>query len=296
MKKSILAALALLSLASCTKENSATEASTNRVAATFSAASITRVADNAWEANDKIGITMTTNGTTTLAEGNYYNVPYTVYAAGANGTFSPDDEAIYLPVDGSSVDFYAYYPYAILDANNDLAVNVSSQIFKDIDIVAAKATSQSKTSPTVTFSGDESFKHQLSKLTLTLKAGDGITDLTGLTTTIKGQYTTAKYNLYTGVISAESDKTDMATTTTTDESDIESAYTSAILIPTTGMAGSTIVFTLNNNDYIWDTASLVLAQGSEHNYEVTITQTPIVVEGATISGWNDGADGAGTAE
>ncbi len=297
MKKSILAAFALLFLASCATESSTTGAidSTAPVAVTFTAASITRMADNTWEESDQIGITMTTNGTTELADGDYYNVLYTADAAGVSGTFTAADETIYFPTDGSLVDFYAYYPYATLDADNNIEVDVSSQIFTDIDIVAATATAKSKTSPTVKFTDDgavdESFKHQLSKLTLTLKAGDGITDLAGLTTTIKGQYTTAKYNLYTGEISGEGDIAEITAVTTSDGSMVE-----AILIPTTGVASSSILFTIAGNDYIWDTADLVLVQGSEHNYEITVTKTLTVVEGATISGWSDGADGTGTAE
>ncbi|MFR9566851.1 MAG: fimbrillin family protein [Rikenellaceae bacterium] len=292
MKKSILAALAILAMASCAKENSTSETpSTDPVAATFSSASISRVADNAWETNDKIGISMVQTTTTTLTGGDYYNVPYTVSAAGTSGTFTPDDTVIYFPVDGSEVDFYAYYPYAALDADDNLAVNVATQSFSRIDIVAAKAAAKTKRSPTVTFSGDEAFTHQLSKLTVTLVAGVGIDDLAGITTTIKGQYTTAKYNLYTSVISSEGDVADITAVSAADGSTAE-----AILIPTASVAGSTIVFTLDGDDYIWDTSSIAFTQGSEHNYEITVTKTGLVVSGATISGWGDGASNSGTAE
>ncbi len=291
MKKTILAALALVALASCAKENTAADVATDQVAAEFTAAAITRVADNAWEANDKIGITMTVSGTTTIADGDYDNVPHTVTEAGESGIFTPDSEVIYFPVDGSAVDFYAYYPCSTLDADDNLAVSVATQSFSDIDIVAAKAETKTKAAPTVTFSGDEAFAHQLSKLTITLKVGEGIDDLAGITTTIKGQYTTAKYNLYTSAISAMGDISDIVAITDADGTKAE-----AILIPTDAIAGSSIVFTLDSDDYTWDTSLIAFEQGCEHNYEITVTKTGIIVTGATINDWNNGAGGTGTAE
>ncbi len=291
MKRQILAALALVTLASCAKENIATQPTTDQVAATFTAAAITRVANNAWETNDQIGISMTVNGAATLATGSYENIPHTVAAAGDSGTFSADDTVIYFPVDGSSVDFYAYYPHATLDTDKNIVVSVATQSFSDIDIVAAKAVAKTKAVPTVTFAGDDAFEHCLSKLTITLVAGEGITSLSGLKTTIKSQNTTAKYNIYTGVISSEGDVADIVAVTATD-----GLLSEAILIPTAAVSGSTIVFTLGSDNYIWDTKDLELVQGSEHKYEITINQTGIVVSGAKISNWNAGASGTGTAE
>ncbi len=288
-KTTILAAVALVALASCSKENTAT--TTDKVAATFTATAITRVADNAWEANDQIGISMTVNGETTLADGDYENVPHTVNKEGESGIFEADDEVIYFPVDGSSVDFYAYYPQTNLDSDKNIEVSVATQNFSDIDIVAAKAVAKTKTSPIVTFSGEEAFTHQLSKLTMTLKAGAGIDDLAGVVTTIKSQNTTAKYNIYTNAISGAATPKDITAVTEADGSMAE-----AILIPTTAVAGSTIVFTLDGDNYIWDTSKIAFEQGSEHNYEITITKTGIEVTGATISNWGEGTTGSGTAE
>ncbi len=289
MKRTIIAALALVALASCAKENSEANQTSDQVEATFTAAAITRVTDNAWEATDKIGITMTVSGKTDLADGDYYNVLHNVDAAGTSGSFSPDSEVIYFPVDGSAVDFYAYYPYATPDADDNLDVNVATQTFSDIDIVAAKATAKTKSAPTVAFSGDNAFGHCLSKLTITLKAGEGITSLENVTTTIKGQYTTAKYNLYTSEISSRGDVKDITAVTT-------GTTVEAILIPTSAMDGSTIVFTLDGDNYVWDTSKILLAQGSEHTYEITITKTGIIVTGALINDWGSGSNGSGTAE
>ncbi len=290
MKKQILAALAIVTLASCAKENNATETANDQVAATFTAAAITRVADNAWEEYDQIGISMVDYKTFDLADGSYENVPHTVKEAGVSGTFSPDGTVIYFPVDGASVDFYAYYPYSTLDDDKNINVSVATQSFSDIDIVAAKAENKTKAAPTVTFANDEAFEHQLSKLTITLKEGDGISSLADLKTTITGQYTTAKYNIYTSVISDKDNTDDITAVTAKDGSTAE-----AILIPTDAETGRTIVFTLGNDNYVWDTSLIALEQGCEHKYEITITKTGIIVTGATISNWSEGTTGTGIA-
>ncbi len=304
MKKSLIAALAILSMASCNKESAETPETTDPtapVAATFSAASITRVTDNKWDTGDKIGISMTKEDSKTLADGDYENVSYTVSDA-ENGKFSPTAvespavaETIYFPVDGTTVDFYAYYPQSEINSDKDITVSVAEQDYAHIDLVAATA-SASKTTLTVQFTGDDNaFKHQLSKLTMNIVAGDGIDDLTGIVTTIKGQYTTAKFNIYTFTISDKSiskdtdqNDIDIETTTPTYNTTKSEAYTSAILIPTSKIAGSTIEFAVGGNTYYLDTKDFVFTQGCEHTYEITLTKTEPVVSGSTISGWGDG--------
>ncbi len=302
MKKILISALTLVALASCSKENTTVESiDTNAsVAATFTSAAITRVADNAWEAGDKIGITMLKSGTYTLADGDYESIPYTVNAAGANGTFTADNRVIYFPADGSDVDFVAYYPYSTVDEDNNVSISVADQSYEDIDFLAAIARNYSKANPTVQFANNietetyTAFAHQLSKLIITLKAGEGIDDLAGLTTTIKGQYTTAKFNIYTGEYSAMVNEANITAITEADGSKAE-----ALLIPTEAIAGTSIVFTLDGNDYTWDTSAIPFYQGKEFNYEITITKTGVEVTGATIGGWGDGTEvgnGTGTAE
>ncbi|MFI3248754.1 MAG: fimbrillin family protein [Rikenellaceae bacterium] len=292
MRKTVIAALAIVAMVGCSKEDSANELidTTDQVAATFSAATITRVADNAWETGNQIGISMTNNGLTTLASGNYENVPYTVDDINT-GTFKAGTTVIYYPVDETeTVDFYAYYPHSTVDANNDIAVSVATQTYEHIDLIAAKVTDKTKDSPEVSFTGDAAFKHKLSKLSLTIEAGDGIASLSGLETTIKGQYTTAKFNIYSFGISGEDGNTVDIEPTTTLDADNKTANTSAILIPTAAVSGSSVVFTLDGNDYVWDTSAIALEQGYEYNYTIKISKIGITVSGATISGWDDGVE------
>ncbi len=303
MKKTILAAAAMLTLASCAKENSTTELIDPNapVAATFTSAAITRVSDSAWEAGNQIGITMVkTTTTNTLATGSYENVPYTVDAAGTSGTFSADDEIIYFPVDGTEVvDFIAYYPYTAdskVDADKNIAISVADQEYAHIDVVAAKAVGKTKSSGTVVFANDENeqtyeaFSHQLSKLTMTIVAGDGVGSLDGLVTTIKGQKTTAKFNIYSFGIGNESDVDDITAITTTKTAGVTSTTVSeAILLPTEKVSGSTIEFkTTDGNVYILDTSNIAFAKGAENKYEITLMRTGAKITSSTINNWGTG--------
>lgn len=306
MKRQLLAAVAILAMASCAKENTAIEPtidSTAPVAASFTSASISRVADNAWEDEDKIGITMVANGYTTpiTIDGStdtYWNIPYEVGGKGETGTFSAVGTVIYFPVDGSTVDFYAYSPY---NENNttagSVAIDVSSQVVKNIDLIAATVKGKSKSSSTVAFTGDNAFKHQLAKLNLTINQGDGVADFKvsdtdKLTTTITKQPNTATYSLFAGTIDSSGAATaDISANTTV--SSTSAATATAILIPTDGTATSTIQFTTtsDSNVYTWDTSNVKFEQGKEHNYEITLTRTGVVVSGSTIGDWGSGIGG-----
>ncbi len=311
MKKTILATLALVALVSCSKENTETTIidPTAPVAATFTSAAITRVTDSDWDTDDKIGITMVWHENTDLATGNYENVPYTVKEEGTSGTFSADDKVIYFPVDTSTpVDFIAYYPYtadANVDDDKNIEISVADQSYAHIDLVAAKAVSKTKASSTVTFSSTEAFSHQLSKLTMNIVAGDGIDALTDIKATIKGHYTTAKYNIYTSAVVAvetaditalttsvidavaatEGDGTTEATPATPAKATIE-----AILIPTSEITGSTIEFTVGGNTYYLKTDAFVFTKGCEHTYTINLTRTGATISGATINGWGNGTE------
>ncbi len=284
MKKTILAACAIVAMASCAKENGVTEPVGDKVAAKFTSAAISRVANNAWEANDKIGISMTESGKTTLADGSYENIPHTVGAAGASGTFSADDKVVYFPVDGSAVDFYAYYPCSTVDGDKNISFSVADQEYDHIDLIAAKAEGKTKAAPAVTFAGEEAFAHQLSKLTINVIAGEGISSLEGLETTIEGQYTTAKFNIYSGVISGAADVAEITALTSADGAKVE-----AVLIPTAAVTDSKIVFALGGNKYYWETGSVELSQGCEHTYGLTLNRTGVTVTGSEINDWTQGS-------
>ena len=118
-----VAALLALSLAACNNEEITTTPDA-RVALQVTGGIQTRAYDATWEANDEIGIFGFTQEDVPAQA--YSNVRYVT--TGGNGTFTPDGTTIYLPTDGSSLDFLAYYPYTTTAMTDGVyIVNVTDQ-------------------------------------------------------------------------------------------------------------------------------------------------------------------------
>ncbi|MBD8980455.1 MAG: hypothetical protein EGR83_00120, partial [Bacteroides cellulosilyticus] len=131
----------------------------------------TRAADAAWAASDAIGIYMLKSGTTDIAE-SAANRRYTT--AQGDGRFSADAGAsIYYPIDGSKVDFLAYYPHSASGvADGKYALDLSDQShLPAIDLMSASVSGKDKSAPGVAFN----FHHLLTKLELVNTPGTGIT-------------------------------------------------------------------------------------------------------------------------
>lgn len=164
MKKSTFAIMLLASgamLAACTQEKLSDEIPAGQVPLQVSSDILTRAYDNVWEDGDAIGITGTSGSKT------YTNVSYTTTGDG-NFTITTPGEEIYFQND-DEVTFTAYYPW-----NEDTEFeNVDTWYQteqKTFDFLWAQATG-SKASPNVAFS----FNHVMSKLVITVKAGDDVT-------------------------------------------------------------------------------------------------------------------------
>ena len=111
MKKLLFGALALLALTAC---NNAPNCKPKSEAMQFGSNIPTlnlRMANNAFEANDAIGISMTGDATAT-------NVEYKTTAGGATATFTPAATGLTF-AEGQTVNFVSYYPYSA-SATTDL--------------------------------------------------------------------------------------------------------------------------------------------------------------------------------
>lgn len=251
----------------------------------------TRAVNNQWEAGDAIGIYAFETGTTNVADG-YANVRYTTSTDGTNGTFSPAGTTIYLPTDNTTRDFVAYYPQGTL-ANDVYAVDVKDQnVQKDIDLMSANTRQASRFSPSVAFK----FTHKLSKVEVTLQAGDGLTasDLAGLKVELTGQRTAATFDVKQPtsavVVDTESQPATISLFTATDGQSAE-----AIVLPSADYANMNFVITLadGNSVFNWALTNSVNAtrfeEGKKYLYNITLNKTEIIVT-ATISNWKPGND------
>lgn len=249
----------------------------------------TKAVNDAWEANDQIGVFMKTG--TALSNVLAANK---AYKTTGDGTFNPSatDQTIYFPEDGKTVDFIAYYPLKSTLTTNTYAVDVNNQSNQAaIDLLYANnATGLSKTSSVASLV----FSHQLSKVEFTVKKGTGVTDLTGLAATISGLNTKADFDLATGVLSNASQVADLnakvnSSTTITAE---------AIVVPTADASTAAVNFTLPGSKFKLSLAAgTKFEAGKKYTYEVELRNgvagTPVAVAiTATITNWTDVPSGS----
>ncbi len=259
----------------------------------------TRASDSSWDAGDQIGIYMYYAGTSDIAE-EIENIPYTT----SDGTsiFTPVSSTIYFPVDGSNVDFTAWYPYADVETWTADLTDQSSQAAIDLLTAEAKSgtTVYNKNQPTVALS----FQHMLTKLEVNISAGEGIStdDLAGTTVQITGQVSTVTYD--PGYSIAAGYVQQLATIDLLTTAD--GTYAEAILCPddvATAYStdrGRQLVFTLGSTGEIFRydiDGDKSFNTGEKNIYNITINRIGLEVT-ATIEDWTDGNNGGeeGSAE
>ena len=163
MKKEYwLAAVLLVGMTACSNDETGNATTGDADAALFTGsieAPHTRAFDQTWEDGNQIGISGTTGGKT------YTNICYN-YAGTGDETFTAAAEKIYYQ-DEQGVTFAAYYPWAeSLTASTTISVGTWKQANqKTFDFLYAQANGQKDVK--VNFN----FKHRMSKLVLTVKAG-----------------------------------------------------------------------------------------------------------------------------
>lgn len=317
MKVTITGLLALAVFAGCSNDEILPGGNGNdsRVALQVTSGIQTRAYDDRWEANDAIGIFALMPGTTEIATDETSgtaqgNRQYSTLE-NALGTFNPADEnaTIYLPVDGSTRDFTAYYPYKPEMAGSTYKIDLSNQAEqKNIDFMvstteqaegSSRTTGISKTDPTVQFR----FEHKLSKVRLNIDTGAGFngnhSELAGMTVALTGQQTTADFDVLTDdkvAIAKGYEGIDLFTA--------ENGRTSeGIVMPSNDYDGMQFEFHVKGHEqpYVWELNNSEKATrfdpGKEYIYNITIHKTAIEVT-ATIKDWEAGnADGeSGSAE
>ena len=160
---------------------------------------------NTWSNNDAIGVNVTSIGYTI---GN--NVKYTTTG---DGKFISDNP-IYFADARETVIFNAYYPYQENMDGNGIVNNWNMAEVKEgepcpADFLFAKDATATKSSPQVQFTGDNQFKHCMSMIRLTFKAGDGINPYNAILKNqlkLKGIYKTGSINTQTGEVTISGDR------------------------------------------------------------------------------------------
>lgn len=298
----VLSALAAVCFSSCEKNE---EAGADNGAVRFTAAigheavatPKSRAAGTTWHGGDALGIFMMNHGSTTTIAFGAANRQFTT--AKDDGLFTPADaeNAIYYPMDNTSVDFIAYYPY---EAGATLGTGLAVQIPTTQDDASQRATDllwarADNNGPGYTKDQDAtipvalSFAHQLAKLTMNCTVDASVGDaslLADATVTIRGMYTASTFDLSTGSLSGTpatsahiTARRPAATTAGSDDT------FDAIILPATYPADALQVdFNLSGETFTWDVKAVTFQPGHEYIYEVIITRTGVTATG-TIAPW-----------
>lgn len=276
MKKLLVGALALLALTACNKDckDAALQQEAMQFGSNIPALNL-RMAGNAFEANDAIGISMTGDATAT-------NVQYKTTAGGTTATFVPATTGLTF-ADGQTVNFVSYYPYSA-DATTDLAINLTND---QTDVLYSNNLKNIKTAKDAAGANHVlQFTHKLALVSFTmtgLPAGTTITlaQLEGIVTTSSMKI--ADGTLTNGTAKA-TQKLQLAGGT----------FAPTIVIPATNTNAKLVIKLSDGKSYSYTFGNLALQSGKNHKFKVTLASGAITVDqvNGQITDWEvvDGGD------
>ena len=304
-KQSILMVAALLLLAGCSNDNegAATPEGDGRVALEVSSGIESRAYDNKWESDDAIGIYMLKTGTATISEGAENRRYFT--ADGGSAFTATTEQTIYFPLDGSKVDFIAYYPYQKNLTNGAFTLDISTQTdLSAIDLMTAGTkTTEAEPLDKNHYKVHFKFAHRLTKLELNIGTGRGITteDLKGLKVEVTKQRTSGSYDPQFETFGVDSEPVQTVELNT----NAGGTLAQVILLPTTAADGINpivtrreFLFTLKSTGEVfrWSVPDdKSFERGDKNIYNITINRSGVEVT-ATIEKWNEVDNGEIEAE
>lgn len=246
---------------------------------------------NTWSENDAIGVNVTSIGYTI---GN--NVKYTTTG---DGKFTSDNP-IYFADARETVIFNAYYPYQENVDGNGIVNNWNMAEVKEgepcpADFLFAKDATATKSSPQVQFTGDNQFKHCMSMIRLTFKAGDGINPYNAILKNqlkLKGIYKTGSINTQTGEVTIYGDRGIYESDV--DNKSLKNGATCEFIVFPQSLDNNKMDIELevaDNGTINTYTTSLTSSTNNEfkggylYTYPIRINNTGVVIEKAGITAW-----------
>lgn len=301
LKASMLAVAATAFLfAGCQNEGISYTQDEARFSATIDGAS--RAYNQAWEANDEIGISCQTG------EVAYTNVCY--YTAAGDGSFSPKEESkkIYYQTE-EEVTFTACYPWNDLQGGNTLTADTWKQAEQtNFDFLWAQAKGK-KSAPDVSLG----FTHRMAKLVLTIKRGDNVSydEVKAAALSLEGFKHLGSFDVTTGVAAASGENSAKWTFAGNSAAENNAPYTqddesstvvyTLILYPQ--VLEAPVAFTAQLQGGLNFTAGLDFTNvnatkdgsaarnewvaGRQYNIGIKLNKTGISLEGCTIAAWEE---------
>ena len=252
---------------------------------------------NTWSNNDAIGVYVTSTGYTI---GN--NVKYTTTG---DGKFTSDNP-IYFADARETVNFNAYYPYQENVDGNGIVNNWNMAEVKEgepcpADFLFANDATATKSSPQVQFTGDNQFKHCMSMIRLTFKAGDGINPNNAILKNqlkLKGIYKTGSINTQTGEVTIYGDRGIYESDV--DNKSLKNGATCEFIVFPQSLDNNKMDIELevaDNGTINTYTTSLTSSTNNEfkggylYTYPIRINNTGVVIENAGITAWLPSEEG-----
>ena len=252
---------------------------------------------NTWSNNDAIGVYVTSTGYTI---GN--NVKYTTTG---DGKFTSDNP-IYFADARETVNFNAYYPYQENVDGNGIVNNWNMAEVKEgepcpADFLFATGATATKSSPQVQFTGDNQFKHCMSMIRLTFKAGDGINPYNAILKNqlkLKGIYKTGSINTQTGEVTIYGDRGIYESDV--DNKSLKNGATCEFIVFPQSLDNNKMDIELevaDNGTINTYTTSLTSSTNNEfkggylYTYPIRINNTGVVIENAGITAWLPSEEG-----
>ena len=246
---------------------------------------------NTWSENDAIGVNVTSKGYT-IGD----NVKYTTTG---DGKFTSDNP-IYFADARETVNFNAYYPYQENVDGNGIVNNWNMAEVKEgepcpADFLFAKDATATKSSPQVQFTGDNQFKHCMSMIRLTFKAGDGINPYNAILKNqlkLKGIYKTGSINTQTGEVTIYGDRGIYESDV--DNKSLKNGATCEFIVFPQSLDNNKMDIELevaDNGTINTYTTSLTSSTNNEfkggylYTYPIRINNTGVVIEKAGITAW-----------
>ena len=269
MKKLLIGALALLALTAC---NNAPNCKPKTEAMQFGSNIPTlnlRMANNAFEANDAIGIFMTGDATAT-------NVEYKTTAGGATATFAPVATGLTF-AEGQTVNFVSYYPYSA-NATTDLAIDLTND---QTDVLYSNNLTGIKTAKATNGANHVlQFTHKLALVSFTMTGLPAGTTIT--LAQLEGIVTTSSMKIADGTLTN-------GTATATQKLQLAAgSFAPTIVIPATNANAKLVIKLSDGKSYSYTFPSLALQSGKNHKFNVTLASGAITVDqvNGQITDWD----------
>lgn len=256
--------ITLIVLGSCSKSEVESEITSPENQVRFSGVIgklASRVANNNWEENDKIGV-FAFNANKNTIYNNKYNVEYTTRG---DGVFSTSINPISFPNNGDNIDFIAYYPYKSTLTELNYSITPGTD-----PLYSNNAKAQNKKSSNV----ELEFNHMLSKIVLNVVLGEKLTSIKGLEASLSNVVIDGKYNLSTDNVSLGNRKENILPTISIANNN-NSATLSALIMPGQDIKNMIVRFSLGGNVYKWSPSASMKAKSSEmYIYDVELNVAP----------------------